>query len=186
MEHSKNPQSGRDIMAGRKKLPGEERPQASLQLRQQRHDAFTPAKQDLFFATLALTANVAAAARVAKIGVATVYRHKSSDAAVANRWRTALADSHDELARLMLERALSAEALARGAIEGSDDDARALAILKSFPDRVAEILFRAHHAERREIDDDAELENDEAALAQIEARLDALRAMRRKPAAGPR
>lgn len=173
-------------MAGRKKLPGEERPQASLQLRQQRHDGFTPAKQDVFFATLALTANISAAARVAGVGHPTVYRYKKNDAGFARRWRSALADSHDELARLMLERALIAEGFARGAIEGSDEDARALAILKSFPDRVAEILFRAHHAERREIEEDAEMDNDEAALAQIEARLDALRAIRRKPAAGPR
>lgn len=157
----------------------------AIKLRAQRHDGWTPERQDLFFGALALTANVSSSCKLVDMDPTGAYRRRANDPLFRRRWDEALADGHDELHRAMLERALVAEAHARAALAGSDEDARALAILRAFPDRVAEILFRAHAAHRRDIAEDDEIENDEDALARIEARLDALRVARANEAAQP-
>lgn len=79
---------------------------AGVQRRAPRANAFTPAKQDRFFAHLAESANVRASARAAGVSVQTVWDWRRRDAGFQDRWAQALAQGYADLEMQMIGKAL--------------------------------------------------------------------------------
>ena len=56
-----------------------------------------PGWEEIFFSSLTATANVEASARAARVDRRTVYKHRKSDPAFAERWNEALRSGMDDL-----------------------------------------------------------------------------------------
>jgi hypothetical protein len=76
------------------------------QRRAVRKNGWTAKRRALFLETLAETANVREAARVAGIGKTCAYYHKERDPGFARAWAQALDVAYDELGTLLLRQAL--------------------------------------------------------------------------------
>ena len=106
-----------------------------------------------------------------------VYALRRRDAAFRRDWRAAIAEGYARLEIEMLERALIAEERVRGALAEAATDKEALDMLARHPQRVAELLYRAHRQTALEHDGAADDDPDgEKALAEIRDRVDKLRA----------
>ncbi|MXP15028.1 hypothetical protein GRI44_09740 [Altererythrobacter confluentis] len=121
--------------------------------------------RDAFLAALAESSNVSAAARKAGVPTSTVYSARREDAAFANLWFEALCEGYDNLEMDLLRR------LRVGELDGGKAKAR-----RKFDNAIAFRLLTTHReAVSRQkalrADDD-----EDAILASINAKLDAMRA----------
>jgi hypothetical protein len=126
-----------------------------------------PAKwRQHFLAELALTSNVAASARKAKIDVSTAYKVRRSEPKFAREWFEALCDGYDNLEMDLLHR------LREGELEGGAAKSRAR---RKYDNATAFRLLAAHRAavvrQRARRDDQEE----EAIYASITAKLEQMR-----------
>lgn len=150
-----------------------------VQERVHRDDEWTDDIRDRFFDALADTCNVTLACKEVEMSRRGAYKLRGRDAGFRERWRRAVGEGYAKLELKMIERALIGEACVRGALEGSEQDERALELLRRFPDAVTGLLYRAYRASAQQ--EEAELDEeggDAAALAEIEAKLAALRRAR--------
>lgn len=120
----------------------------------------------IFLAELALTSNVAAAARKAGKDASGAYKERRADSAFARQWFEALCEGYDNLEMDLLQR------LRSGELEGGSAKARAK---RKFDNATAFRLLAAHRASvgrTRAQRADAE---EGAIYAAIHAKLDAMR-----------
>lgn len=116
---------------------------------------FTLAKQDIFFAELAATCNVAAACRKARIGTKCVYEHRRKSAAFRARWAEAVREAYARLELMMVERSLNGTVRTRTRADGSVET------MHEYPDHIAMHLLRMHRdtaAEAEEVHDSDRIE----------------------------
>lgn len=131
--------------------------------------------RDQFLALLAETANVSHAATQAKISVSHVYKIRREDRGFARAWQSALCEGYDNLELALLQRLLAGEA--KDESGRKYDNATAFRLLMAHKDEVAR--GRAQQ----------ENETEEEIIAQIEAKIEAMRAREKEALAlldGPR
>lgn len=85
------------------------------QVRKQRRDAFTAAKQDAFFAQLHASCNIGESARLAGVSPNTVWTWRRKNPAFAQRYAAVLADAHADLEMRLM-------AIARHGVTGEQWD----------------------------------------------------------------
>ncbi|NNC58655.1 MAG: hypothetical protein HKO05_01535 [Erythrobacter sp.] len=122
--------------------------------------------RDLFLTELAQSSNVSRAARTAKVDTGTIYKTRRSDQAFARQWQEALAEGYDNLEVELLRR------LRDGELEGGKAKERAR---RKYDNAIAFRLLAAHSdavGRQRALRDD---EDEEAILASIDAKLEAMR-----------
>lgn len=125
----------------------------------------TPAWREPFLAALAESSNIAAAARTAKVPKSTIYKLRREDADFRSAWFDALCEGYDNLEMSLLYR------LRMGELEGSKTKSR-----RKYDNATAFRLLAAHreavsHQKALRLDED-----EDAVLASINAKLDAMRA----------
>lgn len=111
-----------------------------LQVRRLGRNRFTAAKQAMFMAVLAETANVTMAMEAAGVTRAAVYRLRKESEAFAAAWKEALADGIEQLEMMVLERALNGTEKPVGRAE----DGRTTRV---FDERLILQLLKAHKPE---------------------------------------
>jgi hypothetical protein len=119
-----------------------------------------------FLAELALTSNVAASARKARIDVSTAYKTRRSESRFAREWFEALCEGYDNLEMDLLQR------LRDGELDGGTAKTRAR---RKFDNATAFRLLAAHRASVNRQRGRREDEDEEAIYASIHAKLDAMR-----------
>ena len=120
--------------------------------------------RDTFLAALAQTSNVASAARTAGIDVSTVYKARRSEPEFNRSWQVALAEGYDNLEMDLLHR------LRIGELDGGKAKAR-----RKYDNAIAFRLLTAHReavGKQRALRAD---EDEDAILASIDAKLEAMR-----------
>lgn len=125
----------------------------------------TPAWREPFLTALAESSNISAAARKAKVPTSTIYKLRREDADFRGAWFDALCEGYDNLEMSLLHR------LRIGELEGTKTKAR-----RKFDNATAFRLLSAHReavSQQRAIRED---ENEDAILASINTKLDAMRA----------
>ncbi|MDZ4308808.1 hypothetical protein [Allopontixanthobacter sp.] len=125
----------------------------------------TPAWRETFLAALAESSNIAGSARAAKVTKSTIYKLRREDAEFRSAWFDALCEGYDNLEMSLLYR------LRIGELEGTKTKAR-----RKFDNATAFRLLAAHReavSQRKAIRDD---EDEDAILASINTKLDAMRA----------
>lgn len=100
-------------------------------------------RREAFLAELALTANVAASARVAEVAEAAVYALRRKDEGFRRAWLEALAEGYAQLELQLLERALYGTPRARGAGAREFSERLALALLAAHRETVMKERARA-------------------------------------------
>lgn len=104
------------------------------------HANWTKARENAFLEHLALSSNVAASERVARMTPGSAYRRRRRDAAFEEAWLAALRQGYAQLEHAMLERALRGVPVVRVARDGTRTETI------EYPDRVAITLLNAHRA----------------------------------------
>jgi hypothetical protein len=162
---------------GEAKAPSRAQLMSVMTGREGRQKRWTERKRARFLQVLAATCNVQAACRDVKMSDSGAYGLRRRDATFRRDWRAAIAEGYARLEIEMLERALIAEERVRGALADAATDKDALDMLAKHPQRVAELLYRAHRQTALEHDGAADDDPDgEKALAEIRERVDKLRA----------
>ena len=134
-----------------------------------RPNVFDAKKQDRFFAELAATCNVRLSAKAARVGVATVYKHKAQDAAFRARWAEAIGGAYHNLELMMLDRAMNGTVKTVTKADGSIDRTH------EFPNAIALTLLRLHRDAAAEAEPDVSEEEAEEIRARIMRRIQRLR-----------
>lgn len=114
---------------------------------------------------LAESSNIASSARIAKVPKSTIYKLRREDADFRSAWFDALCEGYDNLEMSLLHR------LRIGELEGTKTKAR-----RKFDNATAFRLLAAHReavSQRMALRDD---DDEDAILASINAKLDAMRA----------
>jgi len=119
-----------------------------------------------FLAQLALTSNVAASARRAKVDVSTVYKLRRTDSGFARDWFAALCEGYDNLELDLLQR------LREGELDGGKTKERAR---RKFDNATAFRLLAAHRETVTRQRGRNDYEHEDAVLASIDAKLDTMR-----------
>lgn len=122
--------------------------------------------RETFLAELARTSNVTGAARRAQVDTSSVYRLRRTDPGFARAWQEALAEGYDNLEMDLLRR------LREGELEGGKSKERAR---RKYDNANAFRLLAAHReavGRQRALRQD---EDEEAILASIDAKLEAMR-----------
>lgn len=125
----------------------------------------TPAWREPFLPALAESSNFSAAARKAKIPTSTIYKLRREDVGFRSAWFDALCEGYDNLEMSLLHR------LRIGELEGTNTKAR-----RKFDNATAFRLLSAHReavSQQKAIRED---EDEDAILASINTKLDAMRA----------
>jgi hypothetical protein len=138
-------------------LRGGRRPQRA----KPRRTSFTARKQAIFFAELAATCNVSAAARKARISDSTVYEHRLRYAAFRARWLEAVRESYARLELAVLDRSLNGTVKTVTRADGSVDR------IHEYPNAMALQLLRQH----RETAAAAQIEPDPTAVEEARRRI---------------
>ncbi|MXP44731.1 hypothetical protein [Allopontixanthobacter sediminis] len=129
------------------------------------HGRNIPAWREPFLAALAESSNIAGSARAAKVNKSTIYKHRRENADFRSAWFDALCEGYDNLEMSLLYR------LRIGELEGTKTKAR-----RKFDNATAFRLLAAHResvSQRKALRDD---EGEDAILASINTKLDAMRA----------
>lgn len=159
-----------------KSEPSRRERHAVMKERLPRANAWTPGKRARFIEALAATCNVQAACRAVGMSDSGVYALRRRDAGFRRQWRAAIAEGYARLELEMLERALIAEETMRGALGLAEDEKEKLSLLGRYPQRVAELLYKAHRQTALEEDGAADDDPDgEKALALIRERIERVR-----------
>ncbi len=127
-----------------------------------------------FLARLAETSNVSFAASESQISVSWVYQTRREDRQFARAWQSALCEGYDNLEMALLHRLLTGESKDADAKDGSGrkyDNATAFRLLMAHKESAA------HERAQREN------ESEEEILAQIKAKLAAMRTRQREATA---
>lgn len=119
-----------------------------------------------FLAQLAVTSNVAASARRARVDVSTVYKLRRTDTGFARDWFAALCEGYDNLELDLLHR------LREGELEGGRSKERAR---RKFDNATAFRLLAAHRETVTRQRGRNDYEHEDAVLASIDAKLDTMR-----------
>jgi hypothetical protein len=125
----------------------------------------TPAWREQFLAALAESSNVSAAARKAEVPTGTVYKLRRGDADFRGAWFDALCEGYDNLEMPLLHR------LRIGELEGTKAKSR-----RKFDNATAFRLLAAHRDAVRQQKALRADEDEDAILASINTKLDAMRA----------
>ncbi len=172
------PDQARIIASGtaRPMVVAEQRSSAGvgLQVRKPKRNAFTLAKQAKFFARLAETSNVKAAAEHAGVCPTTIWNWRRKDAEFARAWAMALAQGYADLEMRMLAQArFGATSEAEVIVE--DDGKRRARARRDTPGH-GRLMLMMHNATVRSGEDggdDEAANDDDAAAAPVES-IDAL------------
>jgi len=148
------------------------------QIRAARYKRFTPARQDVFFAELAATCNVAAAARKVRIDPSTAYNHRRLSAEFRARWEEAVREAYANLELAMLERVMNGTAKTVTRADGSVDRTH------EYPNAIALQLLRQHRDLAPEAQAPPDPEEIEEVRARVAAKIERLRERIRKEGAG--
>ena len=127
-----------------------------------------PRWRDVFLEQLAETSNVAAAARVAGVDTSTVYKARRTEGEFLRRWHDALAEGYDNLEMELVRRLRSGELDGGG--KGTGGTAR-----RKFDNAVAIRLLTAHRESVSRQRGRRAFEDEDAIIASINARLEAMR-----------
>lgn len=125
----------------------------------------TPAWREPFLTALAESSNIAGSARIAKVPKSTIYKLRRDDADFRSAWFDALCEGYDNLEMSLLHRLLIGE------LEGTKTKTR-----RKFDNATAFRLLAAHRdavSQRKAVRND---QDEDAILASINAKLDAMRA----------
>ena len=122
---------------------------------------------DTFLAKLAETSNVAGSARTAKVDTGTAYRLKREDAAFRARWQQALCEGYDALEMDLLRR------LREGELEAPKAGGKRRA--RKYDNATAFRILEAHRTAVAKARAEAEMRDEDAVYAAIDAKLDAMR-----------
>jgi hypothetical protein len=105
-----------------------------------RYTTWTKGREIAFLEHLAISSNVAAAERVAKMSPGSAYRRRQKDGEFEQAWATALRQGYAQLEHAMLERALRGVPVVKIAKDGTRTET------VEYSDRVAITLLNAHRA----------------------------------------
>jgi hypothetical protein len=119
---------------------------------------WTPSKEILFLEHLAISSNVRASERVAKMPLGSAYRHRRASPDFLRAWERALADGYSMLELSMLERATKGVTVTKMLANGTTTRTRV------FSDALATTLYRAHRETVTRIRAEAAAEGDKAEL----------------------